>query len=267
MSRIIQSTRAVMETADSGLEKLMDDAIQTAYDFDEDEADDAIACVYGKDDPVLNEIIQDGMENPEETFDQVPPVQSDAVPEGYEEDTMIDERYNDDFDDATESMSALESILGISIDSYKKTSSKAKKDTSVLESILGIAIEGDECFEENNDGWDKVNDLDPDNTEDLIDEDETTFQPSPTKISTRKEQHPKEETSASVESLMSLIGVTESDKSDCDPDDDECDDENADSDDKSTDSDDTKDESESESEDTKEGCAKESWLDDLMNIF
>ena len=267
MSRLIRSTRPVMESADSGLEKLMDDAIQNAYDFDEDEGDDAIAYVYGKDDPVLNEIIEDGMENPEETFDQVPPVQSDAVPEGYEEDTMIDERYNDDFDDATESMSALESILGISIDSHKKTSANNKKDTAVLESILGITLEGDECFEENNDGWDKVNDLDPDNTEDLIDEDETTFQPSPTKISTRKEQHPKEETTASVESLMSLIGMTESDKSDCEPDDKECDDEDADTDDKSKDDDSSDDDDSKDTEDTKEGCAKESWLDDLMNIF
>ena len=79
MSRLIQSTRSVMESADSGLEKLMDEAIANVEDFDEEEADNAVASVYGKDDPILSEIIQDGIENPEENFDQVPPVQSDEV--------------------------------------------------------------------------------------------------------------------------------------------------------------------------------------------
>lgn len=234
MSRIMQSTSALLESADSGLEKLIDDAIQNAVDFDEEEAAGAIASVYGKDDPVLNEIVEDGMDDPEENFDQVPPVQSDSVPEDYEDDeeneAMLDSRYTEDFDDATESMHALESILGVS-------------------------------YDEDNEGWEEnVNDLDKNNPEDLIDEDETTFQPSPTKISTRKEMHPKEETTSTVESLMGLLGETATEGckktcegDDCDPDD--------------CDPDDVDDTDDDDADDVAEGCANEAWLDDLMNII
>lgn len=266
MSRIMQSTSALLESADSGLEKLIDDAIQNAVDFDEEEAAGAIASVYGKDDPVLNEIVEDGMDDPEENFDQVPPVQSDSVPDDYEDDeeneAMLDSRYTEDFDDATESMQALESILGVSCTDNSKPKAK-RRDTnpnkSVLESILDTACEGDGCeFDEDNEGWrESVNDLDKNNPEDLMDEDETTFQPSPTKISTRKEMHPEEETTSTVESLMGLLGETATEGckktcegDDCDPDD--CDPDDADDDD---------------ADDVAEGCAKESWLDDLMNII
>ena len=273
MSRIMQSTSALLESADSGLEKLIDDAIQNAVDFDEEEAAGAISSVYGKDDPVLNEIVEDGMDDPEENFDQVPPVQSDSVPEDYEDDeeneAMLDSRYTEDFDDATESMHALESILGVSYDDSSKPKAKRRATNSnkaVLESILNTACEGDGCeFDEDNEGWeDNVNDLDKNNPEDLIDEDETTFQPSPTKISTRKEMHPEEETTSTVESLMGLIGETATEGckkackktcegDDCDPDD--------------CDPDDVDDTDDDDADDVAEGCAKESWLDDLMNIL
>ena len=270
MSRIMQSTSALLESADSGLEKLINDAIQNAVDFDEEEAAGAIASVYGKDDPVLNEIVEDGMDDPEENFDQVPPVQSDSVPEDYEDDeeneAMLDSRYTEDFDDATESMHALESILGVSYDDSSKPKAKRRATNSskaVLESILNTACEGDGCeFDEDNEGWeDNVNDLDKNNPEDLIDEDETTFQPSPTKISTRKEMHPKEETTSTVESLMGLLGETATEGckktcegDDCDPDD--------------CDPDDVDDTDDDDADEVAEGCAKESfWLDDLMNII
>lgn len=276
MSRIMQSTSALLESADSGLEKLIDDAIQNAVDFDEEEAAGAIASVYGVDDPVLNEIVEDGMDDPEENFDQVPPVQSDSVPEDYEDDeeneAMLDSHYTEDFDDATESMQALESILGVRCtDNSKPKAAKRPVTTnsskSVLESILNTACEGDGCeFDEDNEGWrESVNDLDKDNPEDLMGEDETTFQPSPTKISTRKEMHPDEETTSTVESLMGLLGATEGCKKTCEGDD--CDPDDCDPDDPDDcDPDDTDDEG--DADDVAEGCAKESfWLDDLMSIL
>lgn len=276
MSRIMQSTSALLESADSGLEKLIDDAIQNAVDFDEEEAAGAIASVYGVDDPVLNEIVEDGMDDPEENFDQVPPVQSDSVPEDYEDDeeneAMLDSHYTEDFDDATESMQALESILGVRCtDNSKPKAAKRPATTnsskSVLESILNTACEGDGCeFDEDNEGWgENVNDLDKDNPEDLMGEDETTFQPSPTKISTRREMHPDEETTSTVESLMGLLGATEGCKKTCEGDD--CDPDDCDPDDPDDcDPDDTDDEG--DADDVAEGCAKESfWLDDLMSIL
>ena len=232
MSRLIESTRSVMESADSGLEKLMDEAIANAEDFDEEEANNAVASVYGKDDPILDEIIQDGIENPEENYDQVPPVQSDEVSsDEYEEGvTMIDSRYTNDFDDATESstpVEALESMIGMDgMTSRIVARRNAENTMNSLNSILGIATEssGNECWDENNEGWeDNVNDLDSSNTEDLMDDDETTFQPSPTKISTRREMHPNEET---LEQLFSIVeGVS------CDSDDEACDDDECDDDD------------------------------------
>ena len=246
MSRLIESTRPIMETADSGLEKLMDEAIANAEDFDEEEAGNAVASVYGKDDPILDEIIQDGIENPEENYDQVPPVQSDEVSsDEYEEGvTMIDSRYTNDFDDATESTSVetFESMLGMDGMTSRIVARRAAENTmNSLNSILGIATEstGNECWDENNVGWeDSVNDLDPSNTEDLMDEDETTFQPEPTKISTRREMHPNEETLEQLYSIVEGAG--------CDSDDDSCDDEDDD--------------------DLDESCAASEGIDQLLSI-
>ena len=269
MSRLIQSTRSVMESADSGLEKLMDEAIANAEDFDEEEADNAVASVYGKDDPVLTEIITDGIENPEENFDQVPPVQSDEVSsDEYEEGvTMIDSRYTNDFDDATESnIAMLESMIGADGVTAQVTAKRQADSTkSTLESILGMTTESyDNCdWEEDNDGWlDNVNDLDRNNPEDLIDDDETTFQPEPTKISTRREMHPDEEV-VTKEALAELDALLESAGiSDCD-DDDECDD--------NDDSDDDYDDDVDEGCSSKEGCAKESvtesMIDNLLDMY
>ena len=267
MSRLIQSTRSVMESADSGLEKLMDEAIANIEDFDEEEADNAVASVYGKDDPILTEIIQDGIENPEENFDQVPPVQSDEVSsDEYEEGvTMIDSRYTNDFDDATEAttLGILESLIGEeghadAVHEDKRTDSSV----SALESIVNmVATESyDDCnWEEDNDGWeDNVNDLDRDNPEDLIEDAETTFQPEPTKISTRREMHPDEEvaTKESLDYLDALLEACEGD--DCDTSD--VDDVDID------DTDDTDDDV--DADDVDEGCAKESAaIDELLEIF
>lgn len=263
MSRLIESTRSIMESADSGLEKLMDEAIANAEDFDEEEANNAVASVYGKDDPILDEIIQDGIENPEENYDQVPPVQSDEVSsDEYEEGvTMIDSRYTNDFDDATEStLSTLESLLGIEGTSAQVQAQKESDNTkATLESILGMVAEesySDENWDENNEGWeDNVNDLDPDNVEDLMDEDETTFQPEPTKISTRREMHPDEETT--TEALNQLDALLEGLDLDGDGecDDDECDD---DTDDDTDDID--------EGCKAKESSTTESMIDQLLSI-
>ena len=263
MSRLIQSTRSVMESADSGLEKLMDEAIANVEDFDEEEADNAVASVYGKDDPILTEIIQDGIENPEENFDQVPPVQSDEVSsDEYEEGvTMIDSRYTNDFDDATESnISILESMIGVEGVTAQAVAKRQSDDTkSTLESILGMSTTEsyDSCdWEEDNDGWeDNVNDLDRDNPEDLIEDAETTFQPEPTKISTRREMHPDEEvaTKESLDYLDALLEACEGD--DCDT-----------SDVDDVDTDDTDDDV--DADDADEGCAKESAaIDELLEIF
>lgn len=261
MSRLIQSTRSVMESADSGLEKLMDEAITNAEDFDEEEAGNAVASVYGKDDPILAEIIQDGIENPEENFDQVPPVQSDEVSsDEYEEGvTMIDSRYTNDFDDATEAttLGILESLIGEEGNADAIYEEKKSEDAvGTLESIIGMVTTEsyDSCdWEEDNDGWEEsVNDLDRDNPEDLIKDAETTFQPEPTKISTRREMHSDEEVAIkeSLDYLDSLLEACEGD--DCDPDDvDDVDDDDDSSDD----------------DDVGEGCAKESAaIDELLGI-
>ena len=98
-----------------------------------------------------------------------------------------------------------------------------------------------------------MNDLDPDNVEDLMDEDETTFQPEPTKISTRREMHPDEETTTeALNQLDALLeGLDLDDDGECD--DDECDDDDTD--------------------DIDEGCgakeecsATESAIDQLLSI-
>lgn len=269
MSRLIQSTRSVMESADSGLEKLMDEAIANAEDFDEEEAGSAVASVYGKDDPILTEIIKDGIENPEENFDQVPPVQSDEVSsDEYEEGvTMIDSRYTNDFDDATESnIAILESMIGVEGVTAQAVAKRQSDDTkSTLESILGMSTTEsyDSCdWEEDNDGWeDNVNDLDRDNPEDLIEDAETTFQPEPTKISTRREMHPDEEVVtkealAELDALLESAGISDCDDGECDDDDD---------------SDDEYDDDVDEGCSSKEGCAKESvtesMIDNLLDMY
>ena len=115
----------------------------------------------------------------------------------------------------------------------------------------------DDCnWEEDNDGWeDNVNDLDRDNPEDLIEDAETTFQPEPTKISTRREMHPDEEvaTKESLDYLDALLEACEGD--DCDT-----------SDVDDVDTDDTDDDV--DADDADEGCAKESAaIDELLEIF
>ena len=103
-----------------------------------------------------------------------------------------------------------------------------------------------------------MNDLDRDNPEDLIEDAETTFQPEPTKISTRREMHPDEEvaTKESLDYLDALLEACEGD--DCDT---------SDVDDVDTDdTDDTDDDV--DADDVDEGCAKESAaIDELLEIF
>lgn len=302
---IMTGIRKAMESADSGLQELIDEVVTHADELEEDASERMYAGMYGEDDSadISSADIDDDDDDSE-----VPVTQSDADPETDEEDEpmLLKQRNELEADDALESLlKALESDCcesdecedpddddHLSDDLGEDTPDAAGMDgdpdpdeaheecDSSLESLINsisdpwmyVANEACDCSADSGCRIADVSDAEDMEPSDKDDEDKVD-PADPDETVTRDELHPDGETT-SLESLLASLAM-ESDSKDDDDDKDSDDDDSDDDDDKSSkksddddddsDDDDGKDDDDSDDEDDDKEESAEESLLSLLN--
>ena len=293
---IMNGIRKAMESADSGLQELIDEVVTHADELEEDASERMYAGMYGEEDSV--DISSADIDDDDDNY-EVPVTQSDADPETDEEDEpmLLKQRNELEAEDALESLlKALESNCcefdecedpddsddmdgdpdPDSADEGCKSSSADEGCKSSLESLINsiadpwMSVANEACDCPADSGCQIANvsnaeDMEPGDKEDEdkvdpIDSDETV---------TRDELYPDGETT-SLESLLKALegSCCESDSKDDEDckkncDDGECDDSDDDDDDFDDENDD---DSDDEDDDDKEESAEESLLSLLNSL-
>ena len=288
---IMNGIRKAMESADSGLQELIDEVVTHADELEEDASERMYAGMYGEEDSV--DISSADIDDDDDNY-EVPVTQSDADPETDEEDEpmLLKQRNELEAEDALESLlKALESNCcesdefedpddmdgdpdPDSADEGCKSSSADEGCKSSLESLINsiadpwMSVANEACDCPADSGCQIANvsdaeDMEPGDKEyedkvDPIDPDETV---------TRDELYPDGETT-SLESLLKALegSCCESDSEDDEDckkncDDSECDDSDNECDDESDD----EDEDDYDDESADEGC--KSSLESLLSLM
>ncbi len=302
---IMNGIRKAMESADSGLQELIDEVVTHADELEEDASERMYAGMYGEEDST--DISSADIDDDDDTY-EVPVTQSDADPETDEEDEpMLLKQRNE----AAESEDALESLLKalecdcsdaeecdecdddgrcdvdghLSDDLGEDTPDAAGMDgdpdpdeahecDSSLESLINsisdpwmsVANEACDCPADSGCRIADVSDADDMEPGDKDDEDE--IDPiDPDETVTRDELHPDGETTSLESLLASLAMESDSKDDDDDKDSDDDDDKKSDDDDDDSDDDDDKDDDDdSDEDDDKEESAEESLLSLLNSL-
>ena len=266
---IMNGIRKAMESADSGLQELIDEVVTHADELEEDASERMYAGMYGEDDSAY---ISSADIDDDDDY-EVPVTQSDADPETDEEDEpmLLKQRNELESEDALESLlKALESNCcesdecddpddttdmdgdpdPDSADEGCKSSSADEGCKSSLESLINsiadpwMSVANEACDCPADSGCQIANVSDAEDMEPGDKEDEDKVDPiDPDETVTRDELHPDGETT-SLESLLKALegSCCESDSKDdedckkncddseCDDSDNECDDESDDED-------------------------------------
>ena len=277
---IMNGIRKAMESADSGLQELIDEVVTHADELEEDASERMYAGMYGEDDSA--DISSADIDDDDDY--EVPVTQSDADPETDEEDEpmLLKQRNELEAEDALESLlKALESNCCESdecedpddsddMDGDPDPDSADEGCKSSLESLINsiadpwMSVANEACDCPADSGCQIANVSDAEDMEPGDKEDEDKVDPiDPDETVTRDELHPDGETT-SLESLLKALegSCCESDSKDDDKncDDGECDDSD-DDDDFDEDDDDSY-----EDDDDKEESAEESLLSLLNNL-
>lgn len=295
---IMNGIRKAMESADSGLQELIDEVVTHADELEEDASERMYAGMYGEDDSA--DISSADIDDDDDY--EVPVTQSDADPETDEEDEpmLLKQRNELEAEDALESLlKALESNCcesdecedpddsddmdgdpdPDSADEGCKSSSADEGCKSSLESLINsiadpwMSVANEACDCPADSGCQIANVSDAEDMEPGDKEDEDKVDPiDPDETVTRDELYPDGETT-SLESLLKALegSCCESDSKDDEDckkncDDSECDDSDDDSDDFDDDNDKDDDDSDDEDDDDKEESAEESLLSLLNSL-
>ena len=303
---IMTGIRKAMESADSGLQELIDEVVTHADELEEDASERMYAGMYGEDDSadISSADIDDDDDDSE-----VPVTQSDADPETDEEDEpmLLKQRNELEAEDALESLlKALESDccesdecedsdddddhlsddLGedtpdaAGMDGYPDPDEAHEECDSSLESLINsisdpwmsVANEACDCPADSGCRIADVSDAEDMEPGDKDDEDKVD-PADPDETVTRDDLHPDGETT-SLESLLASLAM-ESDSKD-DDDDKSCDDDESDDDDKKSskksnddddDSDDDDDKDDDDSDDEDDDDKEESAEESLLSLL
>ena len=292
---IMNGIRKAMESADSGLQELIDEVVTHADELEEDASERMYAGMYGEDDSA--DISSADIDDDDDY--EVPVTQSDADPETDEEDEpmLLKQRNELEAEDALESLlKALESNCcesdecedpddsddmdgdpdPDSADEGCKSSSADEGCKSSLESLINsiadpwMSVANEACDCPADSGCQIANVSDAEDMEPGDKEDEDKVDPiDPDETVTRDELYPDGETT-SLESLLKALegSCCESDSKDDEDckkncDDSECDDSDDDDDDFDDENDD---DSDDEDDDDKEESAEESLLSLLNSL-
>ena len=152
---IMNGIRKAMESADSGLQELIDEVVTHADELEEDASERMYAGMYGEDDSA--DISSADIDDDDDY--EVPVTQSDADPETNEEDEpmLLKQRNELESEDALESL--LKALEGSCCESDSKDDDKNCDDGK--------------CDDSDDDDFDDDNDEDDDSYEDDDDKDES----------------------------------------------------------------------------------------------
>ena len=219
---IMNGIRKAMESADSGLQELIDEVVTHADELEEDASERMYAGMYGEEDSV--DISSADIDDDDDNY-EVPVTQSDADPETDEEDEpmLLKQRNELESEDALESLlKALESNCcesdecedpddsddmdgdpdPDSADEGCKSSSADEGCKSSLESLLK-ALEGSCCESDSKDDEDCKKNCDDSECDDSDDEDED--EPEDEDEDDYDDESADEGCKSSLESLLSLM--------------------------------------------------------------
>ena len=277
---IMNGIRKAMESADSGLQELIDEVVTHADELEEDASERMYAGMYGEEDSV--DISSADIDDDDDNY-EVPVTQSDADPETDEEDEpmLLKQRNELEAEDALESLlKALESNCCESdecedpddsddMDGDPDPDSADEGCKSSLESLINsiadpwMSVANEACDCPADSGCQIANVSDAEDMEPGDKEDEDKVDPiDPDETVTRDELYPDGETT-SLESLLKALegSCCESDSKDDEDCKKNCDDSECDDSD-----DEDEDESEDEDDDDKEESAEESLLSLLNSL-
>ena len=296
---IMNGIRKAMESADSGLQELIDEVVTHADELEEDASERMYAGMYGEEDSV--DISSADIDDDDDNY-EVPVTQSDADPETDEEDEpmLLKQRNEIESEDALESL--LKALEGSCCESDSKDDDKNCDDgecdnsddesddtadegcksssadegcKSSLESLINsiadpwMSVANEACDCPADSGCQIAAVSDAEDMEPGDKEDEDKVDPiDPDETVTRDELYPDGETT-SLESLLKALegSCCESDSKDDDKNcnDGKCDDSDDDDDDFDDDNDEDDDDSD-EDDDDKEESAEESLLSLLNSL-
>lgn len=281
---IMNGIRKAMESADSGLQELIDEVVTHADELEEDASERMYAGMYGEDDSA--DISSADIDDDDDY--EVPVTQSDADPETDEEDEpmLLKQRNELEAEDALESLlKTLESNCCESdecedpddsddMDGDPDPDSADEGCKSSLESLINsiadpwMSVANEACDCPADSGCQIANVSDAEDMEPGDKEDEDKVDPiDPDETVTRDELYPDGETT----SLESLLKALEGSCCESDSEDDEdckknCDDGKCDDSDDDDDFDENDDDSDDEDDDDKEESAEESLLSLLNSL-
>lgn len=298
---IMAGIKKALESADSGLQELIDEVVTHADELEEDASERMYAGMYGEEDS--GEISSADIDDDDEDEEEVPVTQSDADPLTDEEDEPMLLKQRDEIE-AEQSLEALLADLEsdcscddaqecddcdddghITEDLGEDTPDAAGTDgdpdpdndeadeccesslgallNSVCDPWMSIANEACDCPADSGCRIADVSDAEDMEPGDKDDED--PIEPiEPDETVTRDELHPEEETTESLESLLASLAMESDSKDDDDSDDDDSDKDDSDDDDDKKDDD--KDDDDEDDSDDEDESAEESLLSLINNL-